>query len=190
MSVGTDAGTDWAAMHRRLAVAEDDARTKARAERLFAERTTQLARRAYADRRELVTLVMLQVEGERFALRAAEALEVTTMSRAAVLPRAHPALLGIVDRRGVLCRVYDLASLCGMRRATPPTSGHLVVLRMQGGQLGLRVDRAETLIEADLGELVAGAETVPTRVGTYTRGGFTLLNCQAIVDAVDPAEAS
>ena len=166
------------------ATAEEETRIQARAERLLAERTLQLARRTRATTRQLTTLIMLRIEGERFAIRAADALEIVPMAAAASMPHAHPALLGIVDRRGVICHVHDLATLCGMRPAAARTAGHLVVLRAQHGQIGLRVDRAETLIEADLDELLSGDTSVQTKVGFYTKGGFTLLSCHMILEIV------
>lgn len=184
---------DWAAVHRRLqasALALDDQQDPARARRLVEERTRQLAQRASRAAATTVPLLMLQAGGDTFALRIAEVAEVAAMTPAAPLPRAGTTLIGVVNRHGTLCQVHDLAALCGRPTAMGERArGHLIVLRAEGGRIGLRVDLADAIREVRPAELDPADDHAPGRLGSFTRGGFNLVTPQAILIRLAPSEA-
>jgi chemotaxis signal transduction protein len=175
-----DPGTD----ERR----HDDPRVLERARKIFQQRTRQLAARGLGQETDKVAVLILECGGEAFALRVTDAAEVVAMNVATTLPRARPALLGIVDRRGALCCVYELAALCGLAPSgAGRTSGHLVVLRAGGGQVGLRVDRASTIREVSAADLLPSDEAFVASLGQYTRGGLNLLDPDLILSRTDGA---
>ena len=102
------------------------------------------------------------------------------------LPRAGPALLGLVETRGVLCRVYDLAELFGRRAGSARRAGgHLVVLRQGGGRVGLRVDRAVGIVDVPAAGLLPADDGLPGMLGRITRSGIDLLDPETILGRVD-----
>ncbi|WP_051328707.1 chemotaxis protein CheW [Geminicoccus roseus] len=163
-----------------------EGREDERVRRILQERSRQLAGRGNSSQVVRVSVLTLEAGSETFALKVADAMEVAGMGLPTAVPRAVPALLGMVDRRGVLCRVYDLLALCGL--TTGPSrsgSGHLVVLRAGGGRVGLRVDRATTIAELPAADLAPSGDGVPGMLGRHTRGGLNLLDPAAILSRVD-----
>lgn len=181
---------DWDGIRRRFSGDQqeiDDERAKARTRALLLERTRQLAARSSGPVEDSRPVLMIEAGGERFALHVSDAAEVAAMTVPTILPRARSPLIGVVDRRGILCRVYDLAALCGLPPALPRQAGHLVVLRAQGRQVGLRVDRALTIAEVAAADLRPSEDTSPATLGSYTEGGLNLLDPQTILSRIDGA---
>jgi chemotaxis signal transduction protein len=167
-------------------VERQETREKEFVRRILQERGQQLACRGSSSQVVRVPVLTLEAGGEIFALKVADATEVAEMSLATAVPRAAPALLGIVDRRGVLCRVYDLKALCGLPPGPSRSgSGHLVVLRAGGGRVGLRVDRATTIAEVPAADLSPSGDGIFGTIGRHTRSGLNLLDPAAILSRVD-----
>ncbi|WP_159714103.1 chemotaxis protein CheW [Geminicoccus flavidas] len=157
-----------------------------RTRRILLERTRQLAKRSKAAETVTTALLLLEADGESCALRIDAVAEVASMPLPARLPRAGPALLGLVETRGVLCRVYDLAELFGRRAGSARRGGgHLVVLRQGGGRVGLRVDRAVGIVEAPAADLLPADDGLPGTLGRITRSGIDLLDPETILGRVD-----
>jgi chemotaxis signal transduction protein len=167
---------------------QSEPRAQERARQIFEERTRLLATRSSGVKADRDAVLILECGNEAFALRVADAAEVLAMKVTTTLPRARPGLLGIVDRRGVLCCVYDLAVLCGLpSRDVARSSGHLVILRRSGGRVGLRVDRASTIQEVAPADLLPSEEASVASLGQYTRGGLNLLDPDMILSRTDGA---
>lgn len=154
----------------------------ARHSRILAERTRLLASRR--DRQESERpepVLVLRAGNERFALRLRDAAEVSVSRAAALLPQGNPALVGLMDIRGTLCRVYDLARLCGLPGAAGgrPT-GHVIRLRIDGS-IGLLVERAEAMVDIPPAQLQPDPETPPGQIGRRILAGYTLIDPAALL---------
>lgn len=144
--------------------------------RILDERTRRLAaRRETPDSERPVPVLVLSAAGERFALRLTDATDVSVVRPAAALPRAHPSLIGLMDIRGSLCRVYDLGLLCGSTATGGRASGHIVRIRTDEA-LALRVDRAEGMIDISPAGMRSDPEFPPGRLGRRILAGYTLID--------------
>jgi len=169
-----------------MAAAASSDGAEERSRRILLERTRQLATRSKAAGVVTTALLLLEADGESCALRIDAVAEVAAMPLPARLPRAGPALLGLVETRGVLCRVYDLAELFGRRTGSARRAGgHLVVLRQGGGRVGLRVDRAVGIVEVPAAGLLPADDGLPSTLGRITRSGIDLLDPETILGRVD-----
>jgi hypothetical protein len=146
---------------------QSEPRAQERARQIFEERTRLLATRSSGVKADRDAVLILECGNEAFALRVADAAEVLAMKVTTTLPRARPGLLGIVDRRGVLCCVYDLAVLCGL-----PSRD---------------VARASTIREVAPADLLPSEEASVASLGQYTRGGLNLLDPDMILSRTDGA---
>jgi purine-binding chemotaxis protein CheW len=146
---------DWAGIHRSLeerlerlgSTQQDGARVAA----LLRERAAQLAV-VPRDRAATVTIgrvVVLRAGEERYGLPVESAREVTMPTRAAVLPGAGPALLGIVNWRGDFVAMFDLALLLGLTPPKESASSRVVFLRGEAPAIALAVDAVEGIAEID-----------------------------------------
>lgn len=94
-----------------------------------------------------MSCLVCDAAGELFALPILRAAHVTSFVRAASIPTANPALIGVVSRGGVFYHVYDMNRLIG---AGAGHGGRLVMLH-GNPHIALRVD--EVVRVADLVEV-------------------------------------
>jgi purine-binding chemotaxis protein CheW len=87
--------------------------------------------------------------GDRYALPLAAVQRVTEVSLIARVPRAPPALLGVMSQQGRVSCVVDLGALVGLKARPARPEGKVVMLQRPKGDLGLYVSE------------VAGIETLP-----------------------------
>jgi len=92
---------------------------------------------------------VFELEGERFAIDTAFAVEAVSLGRVAAVPLAPPWLLGITSLRGTPLPVADLKEVLGLPRregaATGAGATAALVLRVEGILLAIRVDRVEAV---------------------------------------------
>ena len=87
--------------------------------------------------------------GQRYALPLSAVRRVTEVSPMARVPRAPPALLGVMNQQGRVACVLDLGPLVGLKARPARPEGKVVMLQRQRGELGLYVSE------------VAGIESLP-----------------------------
>lgn len=161
-------GIDWAAIKGGLQQGPDAERQ--RVEAIFRRRAEQLAIRkalpgAAAEGLSVLTFYLGQ---ECYAIELIELAEVLPFANCAPLPGAPPGLVGVVNRRGELWSVADLAVLLGLPRGTEEGPGQVLFLRRQA--LGLRVGRVDQVRVLSPEELVLpGGEDAPLP-GRYAKG--------------------
>lgn len=92
-------------------------------------------------------VVVFSLEGQRFALPIENVQEIQQVVEFTPVPDAHPALLGMVDVRGVVTPAVDLGVLLGLgpRRVTLETP---MLLFLSGGRLvAAVVDEVDDVFE-------------------------------------------
>jgi len=87
--------------------------------------------------------------GNRYALPLSAVRRVTEMSPVSRVPRAPPALLGLISRQGRVAALIDLGPLVGLRARPARPEGKVVMLQRSRGDVGLYVSE------------VAGIEEIP-----------------------------
>lgn len=181
---------DWQAVKERLArsAAELDRATSVDPVRLlevYRERAEQLAARQTAQPQSAARQVLVfSLVGEKYAFELAWLTEVLPFARVTPVPAGPAELLGLINVRGELCSVVDLARLLEL----PPSdgaSGYVVLLRHAGLETGVRVDAVEKIVPLDLAALLPLDEAstgMPTRyVQGVTADRLMLLRAEAIV---------
>jgi purine-binding chemotaxis protein CheW len=89
----------------------------------------------------VVTYVRLQVASEAYAMPVEHVLEVGGLREVTPVPGAGPAILGVLNLRGQILPVVDLALLLGIPRTSPPEG--LLVAESGGLQAGFAVDEVQ-----------------------------------------------
>ncbi|HXL40701.1 MAG TPA: CheW domain-containing protein [Myxococcales bacterium] len=87
--------------------------------------------------------------GNRYALPLSAVLRVTEMGFVSRVPRAPPALLGVMSQQGRVAALIDLGPLVGLKARPARPEGRVVMLQRAKGDVGLYVSE------------VAGIEEVP-----------------------------
>jgi purine-binding chemotaxis protein CheW len=169
---------DWNEVKGRLAasqaalVRESLRVDSARLEQVYAERAAQLANysTASASVTDAWPALMFTLGTERLCLELGALSEVLPYARCSPLPGARPELLGVINVRGRICSVLDLARILGQAEHGDRASAYIILARHRGIEIGLRVDdvdRIAAVTSAELDELAGDLAALNTR---YIRG--------------------
>jgi purine-binding chemotaxis protein CheW len=93
--------------------------------------------------------VVVRAGGAVHAIPAEQIVEVLRMVAVTPVPDRPSWALGVVDRRGELLPVIDLAGRLGLPTSEPGLDSRLVVCIAEGRTFGLVVDRADTVVDSD-----------------------------------------
>ncbi len=166
-----DGVTDWSDLRERL-------RESARrledlwspgpdyVDAIFRKRAERLALRADGDakaREAPVEILVFRAGEERYGIELRELSRVLARPRCAPVPGAPAALVGVVQVRGEIRPVWDLARLLGIggREAANPEA--VLIVRRPGGEAGLAADGVEGIRTEDRDELQPVPEGPPGR---------------------------
>lgn len=129
---------------------------------VYGRRARQLAVRQKS-RRESTTLPVLVVGlgTERYAIELSALAEVLPYRDCTAVPGAPSTLLGVINVRGEIRCVADLARILDLQQRDARADGYVVMLRQQ--HVGLRVDSIDEVRQIDPSQLVpaGGAEPIP-----------------------------
>jgi purine-binding chemotaxis protein CheW len=176
---------DWAAVKARLRTLQAGPdRSSARLEAVYRQRAQDLAARIDQAGPVIgrVQVLAFTVGVERYGLPLTELAGVLPLTRWTPVPGGPAELLGVINHRGHICSVLDLARLLTTSRdrqgALPDGRGsYILLLRRPGREIGLRVDGIDAIREVAPDALVA----IDTRYAEHrTRDGLTLLRAESI----------
>jgi purine-binding chemotaxis protein CheW len=154
---------DWEKVHQRLAQAaaalgEAEQSSTARDREILEARARALARvparTAAGTILEVVTFALL---GEHYALEAGYVCEVQRWTEYTPVPGAVAHLHGLVNLRGELLAVFDLAPLLGLAGHRPNEGSYILVLGRGHPELGILVDAIHQVQKLPLTALHAPA---------------------------------
>jgi purine-binding chemotaxis protein CheW len=178
------ASIGWEEVRRRLQTSEDSLRealseSPERIKTVFHQRAVLLAKAQAADKsasRGIPALIFRLAE-ERYAIALKELAEVLPFQGCTQVPGASPEFLGVINVRGELRPVIDLARVLS---GSPSTDfGAVLILRRHGA---LKVDDVEDLRE------IRSDELTPPVQGRYLQalaaGTLGLLDVETMLSAV------
>ncbi len=122
------------------------------------------AHESAARKRQFITFTCA---GQNFGIDIMAMREIRNWSPVTPLPAQKPDVLGVIDIRGRVVPVHDLALRIGC--SVEPQAQHegqvILVLRIDGHDMGLLVDTVSDIIEVDAGDILA----VPQIEGSAAR---------------------
>lgn len=105
------------------------------------------------------TYLVILLAGGEFCLPASSTREVIEWRAPRRIPSANPTLIGVIELRGDLVPVYDLAAPLGLSSER----GRIVVIDDVEGTIGLAVDDVRELVHVEPGDF-APAPTASTLI--------------------------
>ena len=190
-----NARIDWEQARSRLrsserALEEALAESPERIEAAYRQRAARLAK--VLDQPGPVSaglpVLVFRVARERYAIALEEVAEALPFAGCTRAPGSPAQFRGVINVRGELRAVLDLATLLSLSENGDRDSGFVLMLRRQGREIGLKVDGIDELLEIRPEEL-----SVPAQ-GNYVKGiassALMLLNVQAVLAAVFSREES
>jgi purine-binding chemotaxis protein CheW len=175
---------DWDAVRERLRRSDAALRqvmsdTPARMTAVFRKRAVQLAKESGWETAALKSspALLFRLGQERYAVSLSELAEVLPFRGCIAVPGGNPQFLGVINRRGEILPVIDLARV--LNGSVSTDTGAVLVLRRQ---LGLKVDRAEELRD------IGASEVAPRAEGRFccalSPGTMALLDVEALLAGV------
>lgn len=102
-----------------------------------------------------VRVLVVHLDGVRYALPLAEVVEVLPAAAVVPLPGAPEVVEGLLNVRGTPVPVVDLRARTGLPGRTAAPGDHLVACQVRGRVVAARVDRAEEVVSVDSDDLRA-----------------------------------
>jgi purine-binding chemotaxis protein CheW len=138
---------------------------------VYQRRAVQLAQRKTDDAlSKTFPVLAFHLGQERYAIEVSELSEVFSYGNCTPVPGAPDGLLGVINLRGEIRAVADLARILGLQKAEPATAGYVLMLRRQDGVLGVKVDRIEQVLEIDPAVLSSGDATSSVIHSPFVKG--------------------
>lgn len=119
-------------------------------------------------------LVCFFLHGQEFAAHIADVIETLTVRPVTRVFLTPPWLAGIVNLRGDVVAVLDLARLLGMSPTLVTDDSRIILARHQGTRAGFLVDALAELRSLDLAAVEPPPATLSSEVSSFLRGIFTV----------------
>lgn len=125
-------------------------------------------------------LVCFLLHGQEYAASIADVVETLAVRPVTRVFLTPPWLAGIMNLRGDVVAVLDLARLLGMAPAVVTDDSRIVLARHEGQRAGLLVDRLAELRSVDLERLEPPPVTLPPDVAALLRGVVTAPGAEVV----------
>jgi purine-binding chemotaxis protein CheW len=140
---------DWEQVRRKMEQSQMQAdfalRDRESMETVFRERAARLAQRVRLDTSATFEALVFTLGAERYAIELSGLAEVLPLIGCIAVPGAPRELAGVVNLRGEIRPVLDLARVLALPEAEGRAPGWLLLLRGNGQTVGLRVDQVEKI---------------------------------------------
>ncbi len=90
---------------------------------------------------EIISILKFRVSGETFAIRVPEINEITTPQKMVQVPKAPPFVNGVINLRGDVITILDLAKLFENSSQSISESTRIVIVAIDEQKAGFQVDR-------------------------------------------------
>jgi purine-binding chemotaxis protein CheW len=124
--------------------------------------------------------------GNRYAIPLSAVQRVTEMSALCRVPRAPPALLGVMNQQGRVACLIDLGPLVGLKARPARPQGKVIMLQRAKGDVGLYVSEVAGIHElpAEARELAEGHGAANAQVDS-AEGPVKLIDAERLQRAID-----
>jgi purine-binding chemotaxis protein CheW len=107
-----------------------------------------------AENEDTIPFLVCNVAEEMFAIDVSKVREVIRLPKMSWVPGAHESVLGVINLRGSIIAVLDLASLLGLRQDRDDgTNTRIIVIDSGNVTVGLQVDSVSEVIRLKQEEL-------------------------------------
>lgn len=117
------------------------------------------ARHQASLRPDVIDLLAVRVSGQDFCIEVQFVREVRAWTHITRLPGARPYVRGVLNMRGTVLPVIDLAARLGLPDVDVNANPAIVIVRAEGRLTGLLVEGVSDLIQVPRAELKATPET-------------------------------
>jgi len=115
-------------------------------------------------------LLVFRVGRQEFGIDAMRVREIRGQTQATALPRAPPYIRGVINLRGAVLPIVDLALRLGLPGPAPSARNVIIVVQIAEQQVGLLVDAVSDILTAFDADLQPAPEVASELVRVFVRG--------------------
>jgi purine-binding chemotaxis protein CheW len=114
-------------------------------------------------------LLSFRVADQEYSVDIMSVREIRGWTRATSLPHAPAYVRGVINLRGSVLPVVDLATRLGIEAGDPNERSVIIVVDVGGRTVGLRVDAVSDILSIPTGELQAPPDLVTEQADAFIR---------------------
>ncbi len=119
-------------------------------------------------------LIAFRIGDQEFCVDIMSVREIRGWTPATPLPRSPAYMKGVINLRGAVLPIVDLAARFGLP-TTEPTARHVIMVAHVGGRMvGLLVDAVSDIVQMDGATLQATPDMASDEVKAFVKGLFAL----------------
>jgi purine-binding chemotaxis protein CheW len=135
--------------------------------------------------------LVFRIQGQEFCLEIGAVREIRSATKAVPLPNSPVEFKGLINLRGIVLPIVDMASRLGLAVVNPPINPVIIVAEVGDRIVGLEVDIVDDIISVGEAE-IQSVPTIPTGgIQEFVRGIVNISNrliCLLAIDRLLPAE--
>ena len=132
-------------------------------------------------------IIAFDLNQQSFCVLTNSIREIRGWATVTPLPRTTSEILGVMNLRGSVIPIIDLAAKLGMPTAVPTERSAIVVAQARSTTVGLMVDRVSDILSVSLEDLQPVPAVAEPATGSYAIGVFNRdqnLSCLLDIDAI------
>ncbi|MBB5577701.1 purine-binding chemotaxis protein CheW [Rhizobium paranaense] len=102
---------------------------------------------------ETMEIIAFHPGDQQFCIRTTSIREIRGWAAATPLPHAPPEVIGVMNLRGMVIPIIDLAAKLGMRSHTDASRSAIVVAEVGKSTVGLVVDQVSDILSISSGDI-------------------------------------
>ena len=114
---------------------------------------------------EQMEIIAFRLQGQEFCVMTKTIREIRGWSPGTAVPRSPPEMLGVMNLRGFVIPIIDLASKLGMAQTVPNVRSAIVVAEVHTMVVGLLVDQVSDILTVGLSQI----QPIPDVAASFDR---------------------
>ncbi|MBO0663449.1 chemotaxis protein CheW [Jiella sp. MQZ9-1] len=116
-----------------------------------------------------IEIIAFEIGGQRFCVRTTAVREIRGWSKSTPLPQAPREIMGMMNLRGSIIPIVNMATKLGMPASEPDGRSAVIVAEVQDAVIGLLVDRVADILTVEAKTI----QPTPEMRGSFTGGYVT-----------------
>ncbi len=115
-------------------------------------------------------LIAFRIGRQEFCINVMTVREIRGLTAATALPRAPRYVRGVINLRGAVLPIVDLAVRLGLASTEPTARNVIIVVQIAHQQVGLLVDAVSDILTTNDGNIQPAPDVVSELVKTFVKG--------------------
>ena len=130
---------------------------------------------------ETVKLVFIKLSGKMYAFYGADIKEILTLEKITFVPGTSDYILGVINVRGEIESVIDLAKIIGITTGSADRKGRIALAEKNGIRTGIFVDSVEDMIDTPVSLLRPPLSSLSKNIAPFVSGGIEHKGIEAAI---------